>query len=115
MEKAYRIKKSTEIEEIVKLKNNVANNYFVVYYRFNDGNTHFRFAVSVPKKYGSAVQRNQMKRRIREIVRATGFNNQYDFLVIAKTKSVDLGFIEIKDNLLKLFARAKILIEDRTI
>lgn len=115
MEKTYRIKKNTEIEEIVRLKNNVANNHFVVYYRINNANKHFRFAVSVPKKYGNAVRRNKIKRQIREIVRKARFHDKSDFFVIVRIDVRELDYSTIKENLLKLFARAKILIEDRNI
>jgi len=109
LKKAYRIKKNIEIETIIRQKNNVGNNYFVIYQSPSLSNLHFRFAVSVPKKYGNAVKRNLMKRRVREIVRQTEFISQCDFLVIVKTKAKELDFSYIKDNLIKLFARAKII------
>lgn len=109
MEKAYRVKKSTEIEQIMNQKNSVGDGYFVVYKKTKSDETHFRFAVSVPKKYGNAVLRNLMKRRIREIVRNHHFLQNIDFFIIAKPKANSLSFQEIQDRLEKLFARAKIL------
>ncbi len=109
MEKTYRIKKNIEIETIIRQKNNVGNSYFVIYQAPSGTNQHFRFAISVPKKFGNAVKRNLMKRRIREIVGHTEFISQCDFLVIVKTKAKELDFSYIKENLIKLFARAKII------
>jgi ribonuclease P protein component len=69
----------------------------------------FRYALSVPKKYGNAVNRNLMKRRIREIIKVNEFDNEFDFFIVAKPKSNDLSFAEIKKILEKLFANANIL------
>jgi len=108
MEKAYRVKKNTEIEKIIQKRDSVGDGFFVIYKGQNLASGHFRFAVSVSKKYGIAVERNLMKRRVREIVGAAEFLNQYDFIIIAKPASKNLTFQEIKADLNKLFARAKI-------
>lgn len=109
MKKAYRIKKSSEIETLMKQKSSVGNSAFALYYTANLEQPHFRFAISVPKKYGNAVERNQIKRRIREIVHQTPGFGKIDFFVVVKTKANTLAFSEVKDNLEKLFARAKII------
>lgn len=113
MNKEYRIKKSAEIEMVMKEKASVSDGSFVLYHRKKTDNIHFRYAISVPKKYGSAVERNKMKRRMREIVSKYGFRDDVDFFVIAKLKSKELDFPSIQLALEKLFARAKI-IKDRT-
>ncbi|MBU0997523.1 MAG: ribonuclease P protein component [Firmicutes bacterium] len=108
MEKAYRVKKSAEIEFIMKNKSSVGDGSFVIYKLVKKDETHFRFAISVPKKYGNAVERNLMKRRIREIVRSNHFLDGLDFFIIVKPKAKELNFQEVKIDLEKLFARAKI-------
>jgi len=109
MEKAYRVKKNTEIEKIIRKKESVGDGFFVIYKSENVQTGHFRFAVSVSKKYGIAVERNQIKRRVREIVAAAHFQGRYDFLIVVKTVAKKLDFNEMQTDLNKLFARAKII------
>ena len=52
MEKAYRIKKNTEIEQILKGKNSVGNRNYVIYIKKNHETNHFRLGMSVSKKIG---------------------------------------------------------------
>lgn len=109
MKKEYRIKKSEDILELMKKKNTVGNVYFVIYYQKNHDQEHFKFAISVPKKYGNAVQRNKMKRRVREIIKDESILPNVDFFVVAKVKSQNLNFDEIKLNIKKLLKKANLL------
>jgi ribonuclease P protein component len=109
LKKEYRIKKSSEIQKLIKNKKTVGNSYFVLYYLKNHEIQNFRYALSVPKKYGNAVQRNLMKRRLREIIKVNTFNNEFDFFVVVKTKAKELSFDQINNLIEKLFAKAKIL------
>lgn len=109
MKKEYRIKKSEDIQALMKKKNTVGNIYFVIYYQKTQDQTHFKYAISVPKKYGNAVERNKMKRRIREIIKDESILSNIDFFVVAKVKSHDLTFDEIKMNIKKLLKKANIL------
>lgn len=109
MKKEYRIKKSEDILELMKKKNTVGNVYFVIYYQKNHDQEHFKFAISVPKKYGNAVQRNKMKIRVREIIKDESILPNVDFFVVAKVKSQNLNFDEIKLNIKKLLKKANLL------
>ena len=109
MKKAYRIKKSEEIQNLMKIKKTVNNGYFIIYYSKNHDCDNFRYAISVPKKYGNAVFRNLIKRRIREIIKVNDFNDDYDFFIVTKQRARALKFKEIKKSLEKLFEKANIL------
>jgi ribonuclease P protein component len=105
MKKQFRIKKSEEIKALVTQRKTVGNQYFVIYYQPRTDDT-FRFAVSVNKKWGTAPERNQMKRRVRDIVarHQEGLNN-IDFLVVSKSNSKGIGFEKMNDSLSDLFKR----------
>jgi ribonuclease P protein component len=109
MEKAYRVKKNTEIEKIIRKKESVGDGFFVIYKAENLRTGHFRFAVSVSKKYGIAVERNRIKRQVREIVAVAPFQPRFDFLIVVKNNAKKLEFNEMQLVLNKLFARAKII------
>ena len=109
MKKEYRIKKGAEILRIMKNKKTVGNSNFILYYQKNHENKNFRYALSVPKKYGNAVYRNLMKRRMREIIKVNSFDSTINFFIVAKPNSRELSFAEIKKLLENLFAQAKIL------
>ena len=108
MKKEYRVKRNTEIVKIIQKRDSVGDVFFVIYKSGNLHTGHFRYAISVSKKYGIAVQRNLIKRRVREIVDATKFIESYDFLIVIKPAASKLSFAEISTDLHKLFARAKI-------
>lgn len=93
----------------MKHKQSLGNGNFVVYYQKNHENKHFRFAISVPKKYGIAVERNKMKRRIREVIKDLHINDHFNFFIIAKLKSKHLSFIDIKNQITQLLRKAKLL------
>jgi ribonuclease P protein component len=109
LKKKYRIKKSSEIQQLMKKKNTVGNSYFVLYYQKNHEIGNFRYAISVPKKYGMAHERNLMKRHLREVVKISDFFDDVEFFIIAKLKSKILNFFEIKSNFEDLLKKANLL------
>ena len=111
MKKQFRIKKTEEIEVVLKERKVVSGKNFVLYRKENHENTHYRYALSVPKKFGNAVLRNKMKRRIRAIIRSNNLINGVDFFVIAKASSNQATFKELKEELNYLLKKAQLLEE----
>jgi len=100
MKKCYRIKKSEQIEEIIKKGFSKSNPYFVIYKHKNTNNQHFRIAISAPKKLGNAVLRNNIKRKIRNSVmhNREKLNAKYDYFIVAREKCISLKFEEFNKN-----------------
>jgi ribonuclease P protein component len=111
MKKKYRIKKYSEIDAVYSKRNAKNDSYFAVYQANDPEAKNFRFAMSIGKKYGNAVQRNLIKRRIRMIV--SDLQDQFIknklFLIVIRPKANQLNFQEMKTKLTMLFKKSKLL------
>ncbi len=110
MQKEYRIKKSQDIEKVLRTRKSVGNKYFVIYKMTNKNFNHYRIALSVGKKYGIAVKRNEMKRRLRHIIRDTSSSlDNMDIFLVAKPASNELSFEQIKKEILYLLNKNNLI------
>ena len=109
MKKRFRVKKEKDFSAIFKEGKSFANRKFVIY-RLENDEQHFRVGLSVSKKLGNAVTRNQIKRRIRHIL--IEYKNQLvenvDFVVIARKGVEILEYAEMEKNLLHVLKLSKI-------
>ncbi len=110
MKKEYRIKKSSEIDAIFKHRKSRNNQWYGLHQRSNTSNIHFRFALSIGKKYGNAVERNLAKRRLRMIVAeiAPNIKDDVDFVIVVKPLSKMLNYQEMKMNINELVKKSKL-------
>jgi len=100
MKKIYRVRKNEEFSRIIALKRSVANAFFVVYTApRSKGNA--RVGISVSKKLGNAVQRNRIKRQVREMARALIDFESYpkDLIIIVRKPFVNRAFSDNKNDL----------------
>lgn len=111
MQKSYRIKKSSEIEQVMKKGRSKANPYFIVYKYQKTDNENFRIAISVGKKIGNAVQRNKVKRYIRNITTEykQDMDSQYDYFVIARKGVNELDYVTFKEKLEQIYKKMDII------
>lgn len=111
MKKQYRVKKSKEIEGILKNHKLSSSPYFTLYMKEQNETNHFRYAMSVGKKIGNAVVRNRIKRQIRAVIRNLNVVPNVDVFIVAKGKVLDLTFQEIEKDINYLFQKQKLLVK----
>ena len=109
MKKRFRVKKEKDFNAIFKEGKSFANRKFVIY-RLENNEQHFRVGLSVSKKLGNAVMRNQIKRRIRHILieHKNQLVENVDFVVIARKGVEILEYAEMEKNLLHVLKLSKI-------
>ena len=104
MKKIEIIKSSGEYTEIINTSKSKKSKYFSIYYRKNNNSN--RYGITVPKKTGTAVIRNKIKRRIKNIIDNNKkiVHNGYDYVIIIKKWILELTYEEIEKELLKLIS-----------
>ena len=109
MKKRFRVKKEKDFSAIFKEGKSFANRKFVIY-RLENNEQHFRVGLSVSKKLGNAVTRNQIKRRIRHILieHKDQLVENVDFVVIARKGVEILDYAEMEKNILHVLKLSKI-------
>ncbi|MGL4335914.1 MAG: ribonuclease P protein component [Turicibacter sp.] len=111
MQKRYRVKKSKEIEHIMRKGRSKSTPYFIVYKIQKVENKNFRVAISVGKKIGNAVTRNKVKRYIRNVMNNNkeNINETYDYFIIARKGVADLDHDTFTKNLESLLRKSDVI------
>lgn len=103
MPKLTIIKNSKEFKKIYNHQNSFANKFFVIYILKNQINK-ARFGYSISKKVGTAVERNRIRRILKEICRLNMavFEPGFDYVIIVRPYAKNITFKEAEEYLLKL-------------
>lgn len=107
--KYERLKKSWQFRKIYKEGDKYFSNLFILYVLPNNtrGN---QLGLTVTKKVGISVQRNRIKRVIREVFRSLeGVTPGNDLVVVARKSAVNLKYSQARESLIYLLHRARIL------
>lgn len=106
MKKINIVKSSLEFNNIINKSRYVKNKYFVIYFEGNNINK-YRVGITAPKKLGTAVLRNKLKRQVRNILdnHRNLCSNGRDYIIIVRKGSLDLIFKELEENLVYLLEK----------
>jgi len=104
------IKKSSEIRTILQTGRYVSNQFFKIAYR-PSASEQSRWAVLIGKRYGKAVERNRVKRQLREILRGITprLQSGFDLLVIPKKTEGGPSFKLLKEKVYHCFTQEGLL------
>jgi ribonuclease P protein component len=98
-----RLKNSTEFQSVYKKGARKDLRSFVIFLLAN-GLNYSRVGLTTPRKIGMAVERNRIRRRIREILRGAwpSVPHGFDIVVNPRRSSCEREFAELKSELLSL-------------
>ena len=110
--KIVALSKNQDFKNLLK-KRKISNKYLTIYFgKLSDkNNKKLNISFVVKKKLGNAVNRNKIKRKLRnimnEVVKKISLNFNYSYLVIAKITMLNNKYTIIKETLLADFKRIK--------
>ncbi len=108
MRKLYIVKKNYQFDEIIKKGVCIKNKYYIIYYK--DNNLPYdRFGISVSKKLGNAVFRNNYKRKIRSIIdnyRKLYINGR-DYIIIVRKEAIGKSYEILEKEFIALILKKK--------
>ena len=76
-----------------------------------NGLEYSRYGLTVSRRLGTAVERNRVKRRLREILRQLPLKPGWDLVFIARPPASKVKFDELQHSVGKLLSRARLLTE----
>lgn len=108
--KSQRIKKNKEFQQVFNEGKSYANRQFVVYCLPKEGQKEFRIGLSIGKKIGNAVIRNQVKRYIRQVFFEIKeeLRQDMDYVIIARVSAANLNYHETKKSIEHVLKIAKV-------
>lgn len=105
MNRKYSLRKSYEIEKLIKLKQSVGNKFYAIYYEITNDQLP-KIAYSVSRKVKTAVKRNYEKRVCKEILRKKLSKlNNLKMLIVIKEPALELSFLDKEKQILNLIEK----------
>ena len=108
--KILSLSKNEDFKKVLSGKK-INNYYSTIFFKklTNRKNNRLNLSIITKKKLGRAVQRNKIKRRLKNIInyilKSIKINLKYSYLIIAKKNVLDSKYSEIKETILVDFKK----------
>ena len=117
MKHTVSLKQNHEFRRLYAKGKSAVSPYFAIYCR-KTGRPYSRLGITTGVKLGKAVQRNRIRRRIRELYRTNEWKLQpgYDIVVVARTRAIFTPYVQLEQSFLQLMKKLGLVIprEERT-
>ncbi|RJP74621.1 MAG: ribonuclease P protein component [Candidatus Abyssobacteria bacterium SURF_17] len=102
-----RLKKQHEFKRIYRTGRKTADEYLTMYSRPAEGRAG-KVGIVASKRVGKAVERNRIRRVLRETIRANQhrFSEKTDIVIIVKQPALELTHVELAEMLLLLLRKS---------
>ena len=106
MKKTNVVKSNEEFNLVIKKGKNLKNKYFVLYMIDNNLDK-YRFGISVGKKVCNSVNRNKLKRQVRNILdnHKNIYSKSRDYIIIVRKSSLNEKYSILEESLIKLIEK----------
>lgn len=110
MRNTFTIKKKWEFSEVFESGRCYHDDLLVIYVRKSQEET-TKFGICVGKKIGNSVERNRIRRRLREVIRSnlSNMKKNHRVLVVARSACKSAGYWEIFDRYCEMCKKAEIM------
>lgn len=108
MKKINIIKDSNDFTRIIKKRNGISNNLFIINIEKHD-QIITKFGITFVKNIGNAVTRNKLKRQVKSIIdnNKNIYQNNQNYIIIIKKAATLATYQELEIALVNLFSKIK--------
>ena len=108
MNKKYIVKESRVFDEVIESGKKIKNYNFVIFYK-EKKDSPTKYGITVPKKVGKAHIRNNLKRKVRAIIRNynKNYEKSYNCIIIIRNSCLNLSYQELSSSLQYLLDKIK--------
>ena len=108
MKKLNIVKKGKDFDRIIKKREGLVNNTFILNIEDNDDNIP-KFGITFTKNLCNAVNRNKLKRKIKSIIdnNKNIYQNNKNYIIIIRKGALTKNYQELETELVSLFKKVK--------
>ncbi len=106
MKKYEIVKKNTDFNDIINTGRCIRNKYYSIYYK--DSEDDFpKFGLAVSKKCGNAVDRNKIKRQLRNIIDDNKklFSINMNYIIMVRKEILNVSYLQMEEQLINLIKK----------